>query len=81
MPSDQNTPFQFDYDPSVTDVCREFNLSRATVYRLLAEGTLTAFKFGSATRLHRESVNALRGEAVTYCDSYLKNRSPNRTAA
>ena len=60
------------HDPSPKQLAAELGLSLATVYRLLAAGALTAFKVGQSTRIHRESVESLRGTKATYADAYLK---------
>jgi excisionase family DNA binding protein len=54
---------------SIKDTARLTGLSRTTIYELIAEGRLDAFKIGAATRITTASIKALIATA------------PRRTAA
>ena len=47
-------------DYNITDVCKIFNCTSPTVYKLLNRGELKGYKVGASRRITRESVEALR---------------------
>lgn len=49
-------------DPSVREASEELNCTASHIYQMLHRGVLTSYKIGGARRLHRETLNALRGQ-------------------
>lgn len=47
-------------DYSVIDVCKIFNCTAPTVYKLLNKGILKGYKVGASRRITRESIEQLR---------------------
>ncbi len=54
---------------TVKDTARLIGCSRSTVYELINEGRLEAFKLGAATRITMASVKALIANAPRACIS------------
>jgi excisionase family DNA binding protein len=50
---------------TVDDFCREFNVSRPTLYRLAARGEIPLVKIGRATRIRRADAEAWAGSLPT----------------
>lgn len=48
-----------------TDVARLLNISKALVYRLIADGQLVAVRFGKTVRVRIEDLNAFISKSMT----------------
>jgi excisionase family DNA binding protein len=54
---------------TIKDAARVIGCSRSTIYELIGEGRLEAFKLGAATRITMASVKALIANAPRACIS------------
>jgi len=65
------------HDPSPASLAKDEKFaSISAIYRWLGDGTLTGYKVGRATRVHRESIEALRAKHATFAPNpYTKNNA------
>ena len=47
-------------DSTIAETARQFNVTSPTIYKMIHEGRLHAYKIGRATRITRESIEQLR---------------------
>lgn len=52
-------------DSTVAEVARQLNVTTPTIYKMIHQGLLHAYKVGRATRVTRESIELLRNGGVT----------------
>lgn len=61
---------------SVQEFTRDYNVSRATLYRLLAAGSITARKMGRRTMLDAESIKLWQGSLGVFESQSEQKRMP-----
>ncbi len=56
----QSIPQFFDHDLSIKEFSHEFSVSSSTIYLMITDGQIETYKVRGATRIKRESADALR---------------------